>query len=69
MSMMKIEKRICDICKKEMEHKEGSLLFNYKEWDCLGIECANGEIKFSDVCEECGEKIKKFITDMTDEKE
>lgn len=55
-----IEKKICDVCKKEVENFYGSLSLKYSDRDYTGcgypvrIEC-------KDVCIECCRKIDKVI--------
>lgn len=61
-----VEKRICDVCKKEVENFYGSLVLNYSDRDYTGcgfpvkIEC-------KDICIDCCRKLNKVIKKALEE--
>ncbi len=61
MAVVKVERRVCDGCKREIKTSEGSLLFKYIVKDYLGNGCANGEINLKDLCGDCCKKIRDSI--------
>lgn len=60
MALIKIEKRICDFCKKEMRGCCGSLSLKYSLVDYAGNGFPAG-LKYDDVCEDCCKNIEKAI--------
>lgn len=62
MAVIKMEKRVCDCCGKEIEYSpEGTLLFRYLVRDYMGNAAAGGETKLTDLCRDCCKKLRNSI--------
>lgn len=62
MAVIKIQKRVCDCCRKEIEYStEGTLLFQYTVRDYMGNAAAGGETKLTDLCRDCCKKLCNSI--------
>ena len=55
-----IEKRICDVCKKEVEDFCGSLALDYSDIDYTGCGFPV-KIERNDICIDCCRELKKVI--------
>lgn len=55
-----IEKRICDVCKKEVDNFAGSLELKYSEQDYTGCGFPI-QIVRKDICLDCCRKLSKAI--------
>jgi methionine synthase II (cobalamin-independent) len=49
----------CDICRKQYGSNLGSMVITDDEY----------KIKYEDLCEDCSQKIQKYIRDLKNEKE
>lgn len=55
-----VEKRICDVCKKEVEDFYGSLVLDYSDFDYTGCGFPM-KIERKDICIDCCRKLNKVI--------
>jgi hypothetical protein len=62
-----IEKRICDVCKKEVENFYGSLSLKYSDHDDYTGCGYPVEIECEDVCIDCCRKLDKFVSTALEE--
>lgn len=56
-----IKEYYCDLCKKQMGTKFGSLHFYIPLRDYIGNTCTGLNKQYSDICEECCKKLNDFI--------
>lgn len=63
-----IEKRICDVCKKEVEDFAGSLRLEYSDRDYTGCGFPAG-VERKDICIDCCRKLDKAIRQVLKEAE
>ena len=61
-----IRKRICDVCKKEVDSFAGSLSLKYSERDYTGCGCPAG-IEYRDICLDCCRKLDKAIEEVSND--
>lgn len=61
-----VKKRICDVCKKEVERFYGSLVLDYSDWNCTGCGFPV-KIELEDICIDCCRKLKKVIEKSSEE--
>lgn len=55
-----IERKVCDVCKKEVKNFYGSLLLRYSDKDYTGCGYPAG-IERRDICIDCCRKLDKVI--------
>lgn len=63
-----IERKICDVCKKEVNSFAGSLELKYSDRDYTGCGFPAGIIR-KDICINCCRKLDKHIVDALHELE
>ena len=63
-----IEKRVCDVCKKEVKDFAGSLLLKYSDSDYTGCGFP-ARIERKEICIDCCRKLDKAITEVLKEVE
>lgn len=56
-----IERKVCDVCNKEVEHFKGSLLLDYSDYDYTGYSYPV-KFEYKDICIDCCRKLDKAIT-------
>lgn len=61
-----IEKRICDVCKQEVEVFYGSLVLDYSDMDYTGCGFPV-KIERKDICIDCCRKLNKVIEKALEE--
>ena len=61
-----IERKICDVCKKEVKDFAGSLELKYSDCDYTGCGFP-AEISRKDICRDCCRKLDKLITEALKE--
>lgn len=61
-----IEKKICDVCKKEVEDFCGSLALDYSDCDYTGCGYPV-KIVHEDICIDCCRKLNKVIVKAIEE--
>lgn len=61
-----IERRLCDVCKKEVERFAGSLVLDYSDSDYTGYGYPV-KIERKDICIDCCRKLDKVITKALEE--
>ena len=61
-----IEKRICDVCTREVKDFAGDLVLNYTDRDYTGCGCPV-TITREEICIDCCRKLDKIITEALKE--
>lgn len=61
-----IERKICDVCKKEVERFKGSLVLDYSDSDYAGCDYPV-KIERKDICINCCRDLEKVITKALEE--
>jgi hypothetical protein len=63
-----IQRKVCDMCKKEVEDFAGSLSLDYSDCDYTGCGYPAG-LKLEDLCIDCCRKLDKAIMKIVKEVE
>lgn len=61
-----IERKICDVCKKEVKSFAGSLVLNYSDSDYTGCGYSV-RIERKEICVDCCRKLNKVIEEALKE--
>lgn len=63
-----IERRICDVCKREVKHFSGSLVLDYSDSDWTGYGYPV-KVEHKEICIDCCRKLEEVITKVLKEME
>ncbi|WP_288603900.1 hypothetical protein [uncultured Treponema sp.] len=63
-----IERKICDVCKKEVKSFAGSLVLNYSDSDYTGCGYPV-RVERKEICVDCCRKLNKVIKEALKEEE